>query len=194
MEFAPGLTRRPQLPVIDTTNLRIAHLDSSAGFPGTRAFPPERWSGLQTFSPNVLLGSVAQLQRLLERIHVRTVKPGPVDHSVFVITQLGDTPLTANFRDRLWDQFGVPVYELYLDEQGQILAFECEAQAGWHINRGVRFVVAFGELVLERGRQALRTGLNWSVDKAACDCGRQQSRLVPRPRKVSAEPLAAITA
>jgi hypothetical protein len=193
MEFAPGLTRRFALPVIDTANLRLAHLDGTSGFAGARAFPPERWSSLEAFSPNVLAGSTAQLQRLLERIHLRTVNAGAVDHSIFVVTQLGDTPLTPKFRERLWRQFGVPVYEIYLDEQGRLLAYECEVGEGWHVVRDVRFTAAFGELVLERGSQAVRTGLNWVIDDNPCACGRSESRII-QPRKPAAQPLLAITA
>lgn len=193
MEFAPGLTRRFPLPVIDATNLRLAHLDSATGFVGAKAFPPERWSGLEVFSPNVLAGSVAQLQRLLERIHLRTVNADAVDHSIFVVTQLGDTPLTPKFRERLWCQFGVPIYEIYVDEQVRLLAYECEMGEGWHVAKEVRFAAAFGELVLERGKQVVRTGLNWIIDETACPCGRREARVI-QPHKPAAQPILAITA
>jgi hypothetical protein len=189
MEFASGLIRRLPLPVIDTANLRLAHLDSATVFAGARAFPPERWSALDAFSPNVLAGSVAQLQRLIERIRLRTVSAAVVDHSIVVVTQLGDTPLTPRFRDRLWEQFGVPVYEVYLDEEVRLLAYECEAQEGWHIARDVRFTMSGGELLLHRGVEAVRTGLNWVIEESACACGRPERRLL-QPLHPMANPVA----
>lgn len=179
MDFASGLSRRLPLPVIDAANLRIAHLDSATVFAGARPFPSDRWSTLADFSPDVLAGSVAQLKRLLERIRLGTVSGAVVNHSIFVVTQLGDTPVTSRFRDRLWDQFGVPVYEIYLDEQERLLAYECEAQEGWHIARDVRFTTSGSELLLQRGIEPVRTGLNWIIEEAACACGRPERRLLP---------------
>ena len=194
MGFAPPLRRRPLLPVIGTANLRIACLDAAAGFAGARYFAPERWSTLETFSPNVLAGSAAQLQRLVERVALRTVNVASVDHSVFVVTQLGDTPLTSRFRDQLWRQFNVPVYEVYVDESARILAFECEAQDGWHVQDGVRFASADGELLIERGVAMLRTGLNLRVEDGPCGCGREGTRLLEQSRIAITEPLTAISA
>lgn len=193
MEFASGLTRRLQLPVIDSANLRIAHLDSATVFAGARAFPPERWTTLEGFAPNVLAGSVAQLKRLLDRIRLRTVPATVVDHSIFVVTQLGDTPLTSRFRDRLWEQFRVPVYEMYLDGDARLLAYECEAQEGWHILRDVRFVRSGDELLLERGGEVTRTGLNWVIEEAACCCGRPERRLL-QPLHPAAQSVIALSA
>ncbi len=193
MEFSSALTRRAHLPVIDGAQLRVAHLDNSTGFAGARAFPPERWRTLETYSPNVIAGSVAQINRLLERINLRTANIGLVDHSIFVVTQLGDTPLNARLRDLLWHQFGVPIYEVYVDEGSRLLAFECEAQEGWHIAKGVRFSVAYGELLLERSDQVVRTGLSRIIEETACPCGRPELRLIDADQSV-AQPAFALSA
>jgi hypothetical protein len=194
MGFAPPLRRRPLLPVIETANLRIASLDSAAGFADARHFAPERWSALEQFSPNVLVGSVAQLQRLMERIALRTMNTGSVDHSIFVVTQFGDTPLTSRFRDQLWRQFNVPIYEVYVDEQSRILAFECEAQDGWHVQDGVRFATADRELLMERDCAMLRTGLNFTLEDGLCGCGREGVRLREPSPLATTEQLTAISA
>lgn len=194
MELTSTLTRRCYLPVIDSANLRVAQLDSSSFFVGVRAFPPERWSALGAFAPNVLAGSAGQLQRLLERVNLQTVEIDAVDHSVFVVTQLGDTPLSSRLRDRLWRQFAVPIYELYLDEYSRLLAFECEAQEGWHVAKGIIFTAAYGELLFERGNQVVRTGLNWQLEEAGCPCGRPGPRLLAPGSKSAIEPVLAISA
>jgi hypothetical protein len=194
MGFAPPLRRRLLLPVIETANLRVACLDSAGRFAGVRHFAPERWSALEDFAPNVLVGSAAQLQRLIERIALRTVNAASVDHSVFVLTQLGDTPLTSRFRDQLWRQFNVPIYEVYVDEDSQLLAFECEAQEGWHVQDGVRFATADGELLMERGFAMLRTGLNFTAEEGPCGCGREGTRLREPSPIAAAEPLTAVGA
>lgn len=192
MEFASALTRRPRLPVIDSSKLRVAVLDSASLFSGARVFPPERWSALEAFSPNVIAASSAQFKRLMDRMTLQTANAGALDHSVFVVTQLGDSPLTSRLRERIWRQFGVPVYEVYVDEEAHVLAFECEAQEGWHVQNGVRFSSACGELLLERGSHMVRTGLNWVTVESACECGREGLRLLTPDGLAAADALRAV--
>jgi phenylacetate-coenzyme A ligase PaaK-like adenylate-forming protein len=194
MGFAPPLSRRPPLPIIDATRLRIASLDASTSFANCRHFAPERWGDLENFSPGVLAGSPAQLQRLIDRMDLRTVNLASVDHSVFAITQLGDTPLPAELRDQLWRHFHVPIYEIYVDEHAKLLAFECEAQEGWHVYDGVRFVIEYGELLLERTGRVVRTGLHWTIEEAVCACNREGTRLIDPKSLRKDEPLFAAVA
>jgi hypothetical protein len=170
----------PQLPLFGRQSLRVAQISGSAAFDGISVFPPHRWSDLQAFGPNILVGAAADLQRFVQRMDLRTVGLTTVDHAIFVLTALGDQPLTDVLRVVLWQRFGVPVYELYLDESGVLLAAECEAQDGWHIQPGCWFVERHGELLLQSGRGVqARTGLPFAIETDACSCGRPGARIRP---------------
>jgi hypothetical protein len=68
-------------------------------------------------------------------------------------------------RDRLWHLFHVPVYAVQVDGEGGIEAFECEAQEGMHLAKGV-----------ERGQ-----------DMGLCNCGRTGARLMTGPSGQAAD-------
>ena len=52
-------------------------------------------------------------------------------HSVVIF--LPDAPLSAEQRDRLWELFGVPVFEQLRTPDGELMASECEAHDGLHL-------------------------------------------------------------
>ena len=193
-------SRNLRLPLLGSAKLKIAQISHSTPFDGAELFSTERWPDLQAYSPNVLVGSAADLQRLMQRFDLRTLELTTVDYAVFVLTELGDKPLTDTLRVVLWQRLGVPVYELYLDGTGTLLASECEAQQGWHIQPGIWFLVEGGELVLHSHRGfGVRTGLPFSVKTQACRCGRPGPRIVPHqtvvnPEESGAEPLLAAIA
>jgi hypothetical protein len=126
-----------------------------------------------------------------------TVHLDSVDHAVFVLTVVGDRPLTDAFRFVLWQRFGVPVYQLYMDTSGALLATECEAQEGWHIEGAARFSAENRELLLHsaNGRPS-RTGIYAYLEKRPCACGRTAMRIVELDRHAyaEAEPLLAAIA
>ena len=54
--------------------------------------------------------------------------------AVFVTLRQEETPLSNRQRDTLWELFQVPSFVLLLDGKGRLLAYECEAQCGLHVN------------------------------------------------------------
>ncbi len=171
--------RRPRLPLLGTLKVRVAQLHSGYPFDGAEVFAPERWSQIQRYAPHVLVGSSADLQRLVERIDLRTVRIETLDHSIFVVTEIGDKPLTDVLRAALWQRFGVPVFEVYTDGVGNVLAYECEAHSGWHVDSGCRFAVYQGELLLQKTSEtAVRTGLSRHLESETCVCGRAGVRII----------------
>lgn len=189
--------RRPRLPLLGTSKVRIAQLSSTHSFESAHVFPPERWSQVRHFGPHILVGSSADLQRFVERIDLRTIAVDSLDHSIFVVTEVGDQPLSDVLRVVLWQRFGVPVFELYTDGHGTLLAFECEAHNGWHVTAGKRFAVYGGELVLQRGSEtAVRTGLVRQLESETCVCGREGVRILQTAenRRQQTEPILAAIA
>ena len=176
-KLTPLKSRRGRLPIVSGANLRLAQLTAGSAFDGAELFPPRRWDELAGFAPQVLVASVSDYQRLIDRMNLRTVEIRSVDHAVFVITAIGDKPLTNPMRAALWQRFLVPVYEVFVDRNSSILASECQLQEGWHIEPGVNFEIDHGEIhVVVRGSR-IRTGLSGTVDDAPCDCGSANARL-----------------
>ena len=179
MHFHLERRRSWPLPLLGRTRLRVALITPAYSVASASFFGPDRWSELEQFEPEVLVGSAADLHRLAERIDLQTVELTTLSHSIYVLTQVGDKPLDDVLRVVLWQRFGVPVYELYTDGAGALLAYECEAHEGWHIEAGAHFQLHVGELVLQAdAHSARRTGLARRIHSERCGCGRPGSRLV----------------
>jgi len=80
-------------------------------------------------------------------------------HALIVLARPGDTLLTLEQRQGLWRAFRVPVFEQIIGENGALLAAECEAHAGLHI-QSPKLDVA---------------GL--SIENGPCGCGRTTPRI-----------------
>jgi hypothetical protein len=78
--------------------------------------------------------------------------------AVFVLMRAHD-PLSEGERDELWRMFQVPVFILLQDRAGRIVAWECEAQNGLHVEAG----------------SGTRVGM---LDASPCPCGRSGARVM----------------
>lgn len=82
-----------------------------------------------------------------------------VRRAVF-LTCREDEPLPGEAeRNTLWELFQVPVFVILLDRKGRVLAYDCEAQCGMHLNAGRASAPA---------------------DAVVCDCGRPGRKLPAR--------------
>ncbi|MBM3794577.1 MAG: hypothetical protein FJW31_11010 [Acidobacteria bacterium] len=127
---------------------------------------------------------------MLAELCARTPKLAAPEFGIVAFTGVGQTPLTRDLRDRLWDVWRVPLFEQFRGFQGELLGAECEAFAGLHFDptlvqweqRG-----GSGELLLTSLRNLrhpvwrLATGRAGRVVEDECDCGS------PRPRVVWTE-------
>jgi hypothetical protein len=90
--------------------------------------------------------------------------------ALFVTNRWDGASLTDAQRDRLWTLFQVPAYVMLVDGNGGLVAFECEAQNGFHVP----------------GKAAPNSPI--------CECGRPGRLLEAEPvRTISAAPLTAAT-
>jgi phenylacetate-coenzyme A ligase PaaK-like adenylate-forming protein len=134
---------------------------------------------LEGYRPRVLIGRPAELQRLAEHVELGMLDLACVDHAIVVLTHYGAKPITDVLRVTLWQRFGVPIYELYLGPDNSLLASECAAHEGWHLEPGTQFGVLNDELILDsEGNFGLRTGLTGSLESTPCPCGRTSARLM----------------
>jgi hypothetical protein len=172
-------SHRRKLPLVSTTNVRVAQIAESSDFESVQAFRPGEWSRVEAYRPRVIAGAAANLQELAERVELHVVDLSSVDHAIFVLTRCGDVPLQDVLRVVLWQTFGVPVYELFVAGRGLVAASECETHEGWHVEPGAAFSTVNGELVCDGfGNKALRTGLRGWIETTPCACGREGARLL----------------
>lgn len=91
---------------------------------------PEGWNEhVKRFAPACIAGPFDRLQALAR-------EGWPLEQAVVVFTYAGGPVLSQTDRDLLWQGFGVPVFEQYLDHEHKLLASECEAHAGLHVVSG----------------------------------------------------------
>ena len=113
---------------------------------------PEGWNQeAAEFAPQVIAATLPQLEALTGVC---------LTHAVIVFRRPLEPRLTDAERDRLWRAFHVPVFEQLIDERGNLLAGECEAHSGLHIES-----------------PKLAAGDN-EVDRSPCACGRSTPRLI----------------
>jgi hypothetical protein len=93
--------------------------------------------------------------------------------AVVVLTDASTGPLENYHRDHLWRAFHVPVFEQFQDDEGNVVARECETHCGLHVVAGTNLRVERGELWIGRHR----TGLFASLCAEQCECGEETPRL-----------------
>jgi hypothetical protein len=122
---------------------------------------------VRRFAPEAIAATVAQLEPL-----ARTGIPS-LRHAVIVLTRQGDSWLTEAGRERFWSAFRVPVFEQIIGNRGQLLATDCEAHGGLHIESS--------KLSIDKK----------DLDTSLCACGRKTPRLVSSPQTESVYRVAA---
>jgi hypothetical protein len=86
-------------------------------------------------------------------------------NALIALVRPGEPPLTEDNRARLWRAFRVPVFEQRIDQSGRLLAAECEAHDGLHVE---------SPDVSPRSGEVLET--------EPCGCGRTTPRLIAPER------------
>jgi hypothetical protein len=169
-----------ELPFPVSPALRLAQLSPGAKFANVQPVVLKHWDDLQALAPNVVVGSLSEMQRLADHAARGSIDASSIDHALVVLTRYGSKPLNDIARVMLWQSFGVPIFELYLSLDHSLLASECEAHEGWHLTPGVGLAsLDTGELILDgAGNSGLRTGLRASLDETPCPCGRTSPRIL----------------
>lgn len=108
------------------------------------------------FNPAAIAGTREQLLKL-------AAEAAPtLSHALIVVGRPGDPLLSVAERERLWRAFRVPVFEQIVGSRGELLAAECEAHDGLHLETPAWDFSSY----------AMETG--------ACGCGRTAPRLALR--------------
>jgi hypothetical protein len=114
----------------------------------------EGWGeGAMKFQPATIAGTREQLLALLG------TKIPSLTHALIAVLRPGDERVSDRERERLWRAFGVPLFEQVVGRSGKLLATECEAHDGLHIeNPGLELD-------------------GFALDATSCGCGRKTPRL-----------------
>lgn len=114
---------------------------------------PQGWSPeVAQFEPAAVAGSLDQIRKL------SGVLIPSLTHALVVLERPGSPRLTEADRTLFWRAFRVPVFEQIVGPFGQLLAGECEAHEGLHIEAP--------------GLQLTQD----MIETAPCPCGRQTPR------------------
>ena len=91
-------------------------------------------------------------------------------HPVLVVGRPEDGVLSDAHRTRVWEQWGLPVFEQWRAADGTLLAWECEAHAGFHVTSAYEEQANAGD---------------------PCPCGQAGARLVPQSDEAARAAVAA---
>lgn len=186
----PNRISRIALPVSLPRDVRIAQICVLPDIASARKFARKDWPHLPEFNADCLVGYGTDLRRLAEKTRANELPPASPRRAIFALTNCGSKPITDSLRDLLWETFGAPLYELIIAPGCRLLASECEAHDGWHVQPGANAYLVKGELVYDLPPFTnLHTCFTGEIDAAACACGRPTPRLknlgpcLPRPRE-----------
>jgi hypothetical protein len=122
------------------------------------------------FAPAAIAGTWTQLKELARNCQPPAM-PAPT-HALVVLHRPGGVPLAADDREWLWRKFGVPIFEQVIGAGGELVAAECEAHEGMHI---------------ESPQMRLHEmELAGQVDASPCACGRTTPRVRSAPSAAQA--------
>jgi hypothetical protein len=124
----------------------------------TRVFENGWTEDVQNFAPAAIAAAPVQLNAL------RGTPIPSLRNAVIALVRPDEPRLTEDDRERLWQAFRVPVFEQRIDESGCLLAAECEAHNGLHIE---------GDVAPREGEV---------LETAPCGCGRATPRLIAPER------------
>lgn len=111
------------------------------------------------FAPAAIAGTPSQLDALCS-LSIPSLR-----NAVIALVRPGEPRLTEAARERMWRAFRVPVFEQMIDRSGNLLAAECEAHDGLHI---------------ESPHVSPREGE--VIETASCGCGKASPRLISPER------------
>lgn len=111
------------------------------------------------FAPAAIAGTPSQLDALCG------VSIPSLQNAIIALVRPDEPRVTEAARERLWRAFRVPVFEQMIDRSGNLLAAECEAHDGLHI---------------ESPEVSPREGE--VVETAVCGCGKTSPRLISPDR------------
>ncbi|MBI1789122.1 MAG: hypothetical protein HYR60_16445 [Acidobacteria bacterium] len=155
-----------------------------------RVFLEEEMPYLGRLGPEALAAPVSLLVAMAQLVDSGILFLRPLTHYLVAFTGVGEDLLDDESRELLWQVFQVPVFEQFLGADGRVLAGECEAHEGLHLNPdNAVFERDSGSGLLLTSLTALRrpalrleTGMAGRIEPASCGCGVSSPRLMDLQR------------
>ena len=125
------------------------------------------FADIATVPASQAVGSSAAIAGTFAELLQAAAAGARATRALFPLQASMEAGLSEFERDTLWELFEVPVYAVVLDADGRVLAFECEAQEGLHLDEGVPAPDV--------------------IETTLCECGLPGPRLIPaRPELIYA--------
>jgi len=163
---------------------------------GVRVFAGGWSEEVAKFAPQAIAATLAQF----EAIAATGIS---LTHAIIILGRWEDERVSEADREALWNRFRVPVFEQIVGRNGTLLAGECEAHYGLHIESEIvrarlrgcekRGQTTLSTAEVPRGVNHLRAAAEQSVpffhiplsetdriDESACACGRTTARIISR--------------
>lgn len=159
-----------------------------------RSFASYRSEKLRRFAPQALAAPGDTLRSLAQSIEQGEIPWRRLDQALVVFTDVVRGSLSEEDRDYFWRVFEVPVFEQFRGFAGELLAQECEAHSGMHIEQAnaIFGVGVDGQLEISFLRNQrtplfrLATNLSARLAHGSCPCGQTTPRLLDLRRRSSA--------
>jgi len=116
---------------------------------------------LRSYAPEALVAPLDLALSLADKKRRGILDLPSVRTAIVVLTSCEDSPLADDYRDLLWQAWGVPIFEQLRGPDGTVIARECEVHDGLHI---VGDNVAHNSAELE-------------IVNGVCECGAETPRL-----------------
>jgi hypothetical protein len=132
-----------------------------------RIFADSRGKRLKRFGATALAAPVSKLRELAAAIESGRDEIRPLRHFLVSFTGTDHGEIHEEDRERFWRVFQVPVFEQRLGFDGRMIAYECEAHHGLHIETDLRY-------------PTLRVGTRMTarIQHDCCDCGNASARVI----------------
>jgi len=161
----------------------------SDGFEDTecvRTFTCLTLEDLEEYEPDSLAGPAWRLKNLAELALAGRLRLDSLRGALLVFTGLKHGCLKPQDREMLWRAFQVPVFEQFRGYSQELLAWECEAHDGLHIQgeNAIFELPRDGELLLtglgceEYSLLRVGTELTGRLCSTPCGCGNPAQRLI----------------
>jgi hypothetical protein len=151
-----------------------------------QTFAYHTFDELEDFQPDSLAGPVGRLLTLAQAVLNGNLQLTSLSSAIVAFTGLKHGSLKNEDRDLLWRAFQLPIFEQFRGFSTELLAWECEAHDGLHINaeNAIFESASDGELLLTclecPEYSLLRVGTEMTADilTEPCGCGETTARLV----------------
>lgn len=156
-----------------------------------RSFSSYRSGKLAQFAPQSLAAPADTIRALAQSIEEGEIEWRPLTQSLIVFTDVVRGSLSQDDRDYFWRTFQVPIFEQFRGFAGELLAQECEAHNGMHVNpeNAIFAVGRDGQLEVSFLRNSraplfrLATNLGARLLDGRCACGHLSPRLMDIRRR-----------